>query len=133
MDEIEKELDKAVTESKRRVDEVCANTQSLIAELCQHIKAWKERCSQSDVETSHSQDGRSQTCHTRDDGPGPSHKRESHPTRDGCQQDGQVHCPSNELNDRSHKSSPLYTRRHIVLDEETPVDIVAKSQQEAKH
>ena len=53
MDEIEKDLDEAMTEAKRRADEVCANTQSLIAELHQHIKVWKERCSQRDVETSH--------------------------------------------------------------------------------
>ena len=127
MDEIERDLDEAVAEAKRRADEVCANTQSLLAELRQHVKAWKERHSQRDVETSHLQDGWLQTCHTRDDGPRPSCRKYLHPTREGCEQDGQAHCPSNKPNDRSHRSSPLYTQRHTVLDEETPVDIVAKS------
>ena len=127
MDEIEKDLDKAVTKAQRRVDEVHANTQSSIAELHQCVKAWKERHSQRDVETSHSRDGWLQTHHTRDDGPGLSHRKYSYPTREGCKQDGQVHRPSNEPDDRSHRSSPLYTQRHIVLDEETLVDIMAKS------
>ena len=133
MDEIEKDLDEAVTEAKRRADEVCENTWSLIAELCQCIKAWKQRCSQRDVETSHSQDGWLQTHHTRDDRPGSAHKKGSHPTKEGCEQDGQVHHPSNKPNDRSHRSSPPYLQRHIVLDKETPVDVIAKSWQEAKH
>ena len=77
--------------------------------------------------------GQSQTCHTSDDGPGPSCRRESHSTREGHEQDGQVHHPSNKPDDRSHRLAPLYTQRHTVLDEETPVDVVAKSQQEAKH
>ena len=93
---------------------------------------WKERCSQRDVETSHLQDSWSHTHHTRDDGPRPSHKKDSCPTREGCEQDGQVHCPYKKPDDRSHRSSPPYTQRHIVLDEETPVDIMAKSRQEAK-
>ena len=132
MDEIERDLDEAVAEAKRRADEVHANTWSLIAELCQHVKVWKERCSQRDVETSHLQDGWLQTHHTRDDRPRPSHKKDSCPTREGREQDGKVHCPSNEPEDRSHRSSPLYTQRHIVL-EEMPVDVMAKSWQEAKH
>ena len=61
MDKIEKDSDEVVAEAKRKVDEACANTQSLIVELRQHIKAWKEGHSQRDVETSHLQDGRSQT------------------------------------------------------------------------
>ena len=52
MDEIEKDLDEAVAEARRRVDEVCATTQSSIVELHQCIKVWKEGCSQRDVETS---------------------------------------------------------------------------------
>ena len=46
MGEIEKDLDEAVTEAKRRSDEVHANTRSSIAELHQYIKVWKERHSQ---------------------------------------------------------------------------------------
>ena len=45
MDEIEKDLDEAVAEAKRRVDEVHATTQSSIVELHQHVKVWKEGCS----------------------------------------------------------------------------------------
>ena len=52
MDEIDKDSDEAVTKAKRRADEVHANTQSSIAELCQHVKAWNERHSKRDVETS---------------------------------------------------------------------------------
>ena len=60
--------------------------------VCQCIKVWKERHSQRDVETSHLRDGQLQTRNTRDDGPGPSHKKDSRPTREGHEQDGQVHC-----------------------------------------
>ena len=126
-------IDFTTAEAKRRVDEACANTWSCIVELCQCINAWKEGCSQRDVETSHSWDSQSQTCHTRDDEPGPSHRKDLHPTREGHEQDGQVHHPSKELNDRSHWLSPWHIQRHIVLDEETPVNIVAKSWQEAEY
>ena len=88
MDEIEKDLNEAVAEAKRRAEEVHATTQSSLAELCQHVKVWKEGCSPRDVEASHSQDGQPQTHHTSDDGPEPSHRRTSHPTREGCEQDG---------------------------------------------
>ena len=130
MDEIERDSDKAAAKAKRRVDEVHTNMWSSVADLCQCIKGWKERHSQWDVETSHSWDGWSQTCHTRDDALGSSHWKESHPARERCEQDGQVHCPSNKPNDRSHRLSPQYSQRN--LDEETPVDIMAKSQQETK-
>ena len=52
MDEIEKDLDKAVAEAKRRVDEVHATIRSSIAELHQHVKVWKEGHNQRNVETS---------------------------------------------------------------------------------
>ena len=52
MDKIERDLDEAAIKAKRRVDEVHANMQSSLADLHQCIKAWKERCSQRDVEAS---------------------------------------------------------------------------------
>ena len=52
MDELEKDLDEAAAEAKRRAEEVHATTQSSLAEVCQCVKAWKEGCSQRDVETS---------------------------------------------------------------------------------
>ena len=68
MDEIVRDLDKAAAEAKRRAEEICINTRSsVVVDLCQCIKAWKERHSQQDLETSCSQDGWSQTHHTRDD------------------------------------------------------------------
>ena len=67
-----------------------------------------------------------QTHHTSNDGPGPSWRRTLHPTREGCEQDGQVHHPSEEPNDRSHRPS-LSIQRHTVLDEQTPANVMAKS------
>ena len=64
MDELERDLNEAAAEAKRRVEEVCATTWSSIAELCQCIKVWKEGHSLRDVETSCSQDSLSQTHHT---------------------------------------------------------------------
>ena len=52
MDEIVRDSDEAVAEAKRRA-EIRTNTQSLVADLHQCIKVWKERHSQWDVETSH--------------------------------------------------------------------------------
>ena len=54
MDEIERDSDSAAAEAKRRVVEICTNMRSSVADLHQHIKVWKERCSQWDVETSRS-------------------------------------------------------------------------------
>ena len=39
---------------------------------------------------------------------------------------------SEEPNDRSHRLSPLNIQRQTVLDEETPANVMAKSQQEAE-
>ena len=125
MDEVVRDLDKAMAKVKRRVEEICINTQNSVVDLCQRVKAWKERCSKQDVETSHSWDSWLQTCHARDEEPGLSHQKDLHPAREGCEQDGQVHCPSNEPNDRSQRLSPQYNQRN--LDEETLVDAVAKS------
>ena len=60
-----------------------------------------------------------------------SPQKDSCPAREGREQDGQVHHPSNEPNDRSQRLSPQHSQRN--LDEETLVDVVAKSQWEAEH
>ena len=126
MDEIVENLDEAMAEVMRRAEEIHINMRNSVVDLRQCVKAWKERCSKRDAETSHSRDGRSQTCHTRDDKLGLSHRKDSHHAREGREQDGQVHHPSNEPDDRSQRLSPQYSQRN--LDEETPVDVVAKSQ-----
>ena len=112
MDEIEKDSDEAAAETKRRADEAHVTTWSSLAELCQCVKMWKEGCSHRDAEACHSWDGQLWTCHTSDDGPGTSHLRSLHTTREGCEQDG--HCPSEEPNNRSHRLSPLNIQRHTV-------------------
>ena len=131
MDEVVKHLDKVITEIIRRAEESHIETWNSIENLHQHVKALRERCSKWGAETSHSQDGWSQTRHTRDDEPGLSHQKDSHPAREGHEQDGQIHRPSNEPNDRSQRLSPQNSQRN--LDEETPVDVVARSQWEAEH
>ena len=83
------------------------------------------------AETSHLRDGQLQTHHTRDDEPGLPPQKYSRPVRDGCKQDGLMHHPSNEPNDRSQRLSPQNSQRN--LDEEIPVDVMARSQQEAKN
>ena len=75
-------------------------------------------------------DGWLQTHHTRNDKLGLKPQRDSHPIREGCEQDGLTHCPSNGPDDRSQKLSPQNSQRN--LDEETLVDAVARSQQEAE-
>ena len=58
-------------------------------------------------------------------------QRDSRPIREGCKQDGPIHHLSNEPDDRSQRVSPQNSQRN--LDEETPVDVMARSQREAKH
>ena len=57
-------------------------------------------------------------------------QRYSHPIIEGHKQDGLTHRPSNEPNDRSQRLSPQNSQRN--LDEETLVDIMARSRREAK-
>ena len=52
MDEIVENLDEAMAEVMRRAEEICINMQNSIVDLCQHVKAWKERHSKQDAETS---------------------------------------------------------------------------------
>ena len=125
MNEIAKCLDEITTKVIRRAEEGHIEMQNSIANLHQCVNMLRERCRKQGTETSCSRDGRSQTCHTRDDELGLSHQKDSHPARERCEQDGQVHCPSNEPNDRSQRLSPQNSQRN--LDEETLVDIVARS------
>ena len=73
MDEVVRDLDKAMAKVKRRVEEICINTQNSVVDLCQCMKAWKERHNEQDAETNHLLDGQLQTHHTRDDEPGLFH------------------------------------------------------------
>ena len=57
-------------------------------------------------------------------------QRDSHPIREGHKQDGLTCDPSNGPDDRSQRLFPQNSQRN--LDEETPVDAVARSQQEAE-
>ena len=50
--------------------------------------------------------------------------------REGREQDGPLHRPSNEPDDRPKRLSPQHSQRD--LDEETPVDAVTRPQWEAK-
>ena len=121
MDEIVENLDEAMAKVMRRAEEICITTQNSVVDLCQHMKVWKERCRKWYAETSHLWDGRLQTHNTRDDKLGLSHQKDLCSAREGCEQDGQVHCPSNEPDDRSQRLSLQHSQRN--LDEETPVDI----------
>ena len=115
-----------MTEIIRRAEESCIETQNSIANRHQHVNALREKHNKRGAETSHSQDGRSQTHHLIDDEPGLSHQQDSHPAREGREQDGQMPHPSNEHDDSSQRLSPQHSQRNP--DEQTPVDIVAKSQ-----
>ena len=117
--------DKIMAEAIRRAEEGCAEMQASIASLHQCInmfrKSYRKR-----GETSCSQDGQSQTHHTRNDESGLSPQRDSRPIREGRKQDGPICRPSNEPDDRSQRLSPQNSLRN--LDKETPVDIMARSQ-----
>ena len=58
-------------------------------------------------------------------------QKDSCPVREGHEQDRLIHRPYNEPDDRSQRLSPQNSQRN--LDEETLVDIVARSRQEAEH
>ena len=126
MNEVAKRSDKITTKVIRRAEEGCIEMQNSIANLHQCVNTLRERRRKQGAETSHSCDGWLQTHQTRDDEPGLSHQKDSHPAREGHEQDGQVNRPSNEPNDRSQRLSPQNSQRN--LDEETPVDVVARSQ-----
>ena len=100
-------------------------TQASLSSLDQRISALRKKY-QGRAETSRSQDSRSQTRQTRNDESGLKPQRDSHPTREGREQDGLLRHPSNEPNDRHERLSPQHSQRD--LDEETPVDTVTRSQ-----
>ena len=117
-------------EAIRRAEEGCIETQASIANLHQRINMLRKSHRKRGIETSHSWDGWSQTCHTRDDELGLPPQRDSCPIREGQEQDGPICCPSNGPDDRSQRLSPQNSQRD--LDEETPVDAMARSWWEAK-
>ena len=94
------------------------------------MKAWKRARSERGVETSRSCNGRSQTRHTRNDEPGLTPHKDARPEQEGREQDGPLHRPSNEPDDRDQRMSPQNIQRN--LDEETPAEVVAKLQREAE-
>ena len=120
-----KHLDEMMAEAIRRAEEGCIEMQASIANLHQHINVLKKSCRKRGAETSHSRDSWSQTCHTQDDELGLTPQKGSRPVREGREQDGPIHHPSNEPNDRSQRLSPQNSQRN--LDEEILVDIMARS------
>ena len=113
----------------RNIEERHAETQASIASLNQRINALRKKCQEWE-ETSRLGDGQLQTCHTRNDKLGLNPQRDSRPTKEGREQDGLLHRPSNGPDDRSQRLSPQNSQRD--LDEETPVDAMARSWWEAK-
>ena len=120
-----KRLAEITAEAIRKAEEGHAEMQASIASLNQCINALRKSY-RKQGETSHSRDSQSQTHHTRNDESGLPRQRDSHPIREGCEQDGTTRRPSNEPNDRSQRLSPQNSQRN--LDEETLVDAMAKSQ-----
>ena len=118
-------MDEITAEAIRRAEEGCIEMQASIANLHQHINTLRESRRKRDAETSCSWDGQSQTHQARDDKLGLPTQKDSCPVREGRKQDGPIHHPSNEPDDRSQRLSPQNSQRN--LDEETLVDIVAKS------
>ena len=119
-DELASKVKKVVESSA----EAMRKTQASLSSLNQRINALRKKY-QGQAETSHSRDSRSQTCHTRNDELGLNPQRDSHPTKEGREQDGLLCHPSNEPDDRSERLSPQHSQRD--LDEETPVDAVTRS------
>ena len=117
-------LAKAVAEAMRNMEERHAEMQASLSSLNQRINALRKKYQERE-ETSHLQDGRLQTCHTRNDELGLNPQRDSHPTKEGHEEGGPLCHPSNEPDDRSQRLSPQNSQRD--LDEETPVDAVARS------
>ena len=114
----------AVAKAMMKMGERYAEMQASLSSLNQRINALRKKY-QGQEETSRSRDGRLQTCHTRNDELGLNPQRDSRPTKEGCKQDGLLCRPSNEPDDRSKRLSPQHSQRD--LDEETPVDAMARS------
>ena len=88
--------DKMTAEAIRRAQEGCIEMQASIANLHQHINALRKSHRKQGAETSHLQDGQSQTRHTRNDKLGLPPQRDSCPIREGHKQDGPTCHPSNQ-------------------------------------
>ena len=118
-------LAETVAKAMRKIEEGRAEMQTSMASLNQHINTLRKSY-QKQGETSCLRDGRSQTHHTRNDESGLTPQRDLCPIiREGHKQDGPPRHPSNGPDDRSQRLSPQNSQRG--LDEETPVDIIARS------
>ena len=104
--------------------EALRKTQASLSSLDQRISALRKKY-QGRAETNRSRDGQLQTHHMRNDESRLNPKSNSHPTKEGREQDGPLHRPSNEPDDRPKRLSPQHSQRD--LDEETPVDAVTRS------
>ena len=120
---------KAVAKAMRNMEERHAEMQASLSSLNQCINALRKKY-QEQEETSHSWDSRLQTHHTRNDELGLNPQRDSRPTKERHIEGGPLCRPPNEPNDRSQRLSPQNSQRD--LDEETPVDAVARSWREAE-
>ena len=118
-------LAEAVAEAMRNMEERHAEMQASLPSLNQCINALRKKYQERE-ETSRSRDGRSQTCHTRNDKSGLNPQKDSRPRKEGHEEGGPLSSPSNGPDDRSQRLSPQNNQRD--LDEETPVDTVARSQ-----
>ena len=104
--------------------EALRKMQASLSSLDQRISALRKKY-QGRAETSSSRDGQSQTHHTRNEESGLNPQRDSRPMREGHEQDGPLHRPSNEPYDRPERLSPQHSQRD--LDKETPVAAVTIS------
>ena len=132
-DELASEVKRVVeslAKAMRKMKERHAEMQASLSSLNQCINALRKKYQEWE-ETSRLWDGWSQTRHTRNDELGLNPQRDSHPTKEGCEQDGLLCRPSNGPNDRSQRLSPQNSQRD--LDEETPVDAMARSWREVEH
>ena len=105
-------LAETMAEAMRKIEEGCAEMQASIASLNQRINTLRKSY-QKQGETSCSQDGWSQTCHTRNDKSRLPPQRVSPPIREGCEQDGPIHRQSNGPDDRSQRLSPHNSQRNL--------------------
>ena len=86
-----KRVVESLAEAMRNMEERHAETQASLLSLNQCINVLRKKYYEQE-ETSCSQDGRLQTCHTRNDKSGVNPQSGSRPTKEGCTQDGPMHC-----------------------------------------
>ena len=107
-----KRVAESLAKAMRSIEERHAEMQASIASLNQRINGFRKKYQERE-ETSCSWDGRLQTHHTRNDKSGLNPQRDSHPTKEGCKQDGPLCRPSNGPDDRSQRLSSQNSQREI--------------------